>query len=121
MLLRKMEKPAKALWLGIASWLLVFVISLIINLNIVLTPLITGLLSFYYLRRIRKGEVMFEGFELGMLWIALSLVLDIAIIILALGRGFAFFTLWLTWMGYAEIILLTTFVGYALTGRLKRK
>jgi len=112
----------KAILLGTVMWILLFVAAgVVMNslgsgmIGIVLIfigPIISIPIAYLYLKTTPNQDMFREGFKLGIIWAIWAFVLDLLIMVLIFGRGFAYYTSWTLWLGYCEMIGFSTLVGY---------
>lgn len=120
----------KGLILGIIMWFLMFLANTAMLLVIddasagvsmlFLVPFVIAPLSWYYLKNEEVTQKTSEGLRLGLFWILLSIVLDVLIMAFLSGRGFSYFLRFTLWLGYVEILVLSTTIGY-ITMKTKRR
>ena len=116
--------------LGIVMWLLLFAAGTVIMstlgsgligvILIFIVPVISAPIAWFYLKNDDITEKLYEGLRLGAVWAITGLFLDAMIMAFILGRGFGYFLSWTLWLGYCEMVIFSTTVGYILTKMKKR-
>ncbi|NQU99538.1 MAG: hypothetical protein HQ538_02270 [Parcubacteria group bacterium] len=122
------KKPVKGILMGLLIWVAGFMIGSIVmmvagmdkigTVMILVMPIVNILISFWYLK---KNPGMLEGIKLGVIWIAVNVILDIAVLALAFGNGFSYFTAWTVLLGYFDMILIPAIIGKYLENKNKIK
>ncbi len=100
------------LW-GILLWMLIFAaVSILmfafssLNTNLLLllvNPLLILLCSYMYFREVEGSPR--DGLILGLFWIIISTILDIAITVPLFVKTYKFFFQWPLWVGYVEVLI----------------
>lgn len=106
------------LW-GILLWMLIFAaVSILmfafpgLNTNLLLllvNPLLILLCSYMYFREVEGSSR--DGLFLGLFWLIISTLLDIAITVPLFVKTYKFFFQWPLWAGYAEVLVITALAG----------
>lgn len=112
----------KAVWMGVLLYAVMFLIASVVMFvwskdaigwwMIIVAPIMTAIFTMWY----SKSGTVGEGFMLGVVWLAIMALLDIAILIYALGNSWSGYYEWMTWVGYAETLLVPALV-YSLRAR----
>lgn len=112
------KKPVKGILMGLLTWVAGFIIGSIIMFTagkdmigiimIFVMPIVTALIAMWYLK---KNPGMSEGLKLGIIWVIVSVILDVLVLVLAFGNGFSYFTSWTFLVGYAEMLLVPALIG----------
>lgn len=116
--------------IGIVVWFVLLISSTLISFAfgesisrtsmIVIIPIIALVFSWYYLDNEDITAKISEGLRLGLIWSFLTLGLDFIIIAFIFGEGFSYFLNWYLWIGYVEVLVSCSIVGYVLSKTKKR-
>lgn len=115
----------KAILLGILMWSLLFIASgFVMNglgrsmIGIVLIfigPLISMPIGYGYLKTTKNQSMLKEGMKLGANWVILAILLDLTIIVCIFGLGLQYYGSWTLWVGYCEMFVFNTLLGYLMS------
>ncbi len=108
----------KAILLGIVLYAVIFLIGSIVmafagveaigKSMIIISPILLVLVAYWYLK---KNAGLEEGLKLGLIWLLLSIILDIVVLVYCFKNGWIYFSSWTVWLGYGEMIIVPGIVG----------
>lgn len=113
-----LQNLKKGILLGLLMWIILFFIGSIAMVTIgqdkigvamiILWPIVAIFLARRYFK---DNPSMVEGLKLGIVWMVISAILDIAILVYGFKNGWEFYSTWTIWIGYLEIIIVPAIVG----------
>ncbi len=117
-------KIIPAVLYGILLWLLIFVeVSIVMFMpalkdqqltqsiiHLIILPILVLIVSYLYFKN--KEASLINGLVLGVIFLVVGTILDLAITIPLFVKNYNFFMQWSLWVGFLEVIIFSSLMGW---------